>query len=97
MKFEVVLIMVLGGLSLLIVIANDWWKRRLVRKYESKGKKVPRKWFANKTDWLFLATIAIVLGIYAYLVANPELVKFDLGPLNPIKDWFFREPPKPKY
>jgi hypothetical protein len=32
MKPEVILIVVLGVVSLMIVVADDWWKRRLVEK-----------------------------------------------------------------
>lgn len=96
MKFEVILVLLFVGSTLLILIANDWWKKRLVRKYERKGKKVDPGWYINKTEWAVVAAVVIATGVYAFLLANPELANRDFGPLNPIIEWLFRDPPKPR-
>jgi len=66
MKPEVVLVVFLGVVSLMIVVANDWWKRRLVGKAEKKSKKVRKDLYDNKTRWGMVAMLALGLGAYAY-------------------------------
>ena len=63
MKPEVILVAFLGAVSLLIVVANDWWKRRLVEKAEEKGKKVRKDLYVNKTRCGMVAIVALGLGV----------------------------------
>jgi len=89
MKPDVVLIVFLGVVSLMIVVANDWWKRRLVNKVEKRGTKARADLYNNKTRWGTVALIALGLGAYAYFLNHPELTGRDFGPLTPLMRWLF--------
>jgi hypothetical protein len=71
------------SVALLIVIANDYGKRRLIEDAEKEGKKPRRAWYANKTDWGMVVGLLVCFAIYSYLLNHPELTDRDFGPFTP--------------
>ena len=87
-----VLVAVLAIGSLSVMVADDWWKRRLVRIARSKGKPVPAHWLQNRTDWRILAFLIAGFVLYLFLLANPQLTNRDFGPLDPMMKVLFESP-----
>jgi hypothetical protein len=84
-----ILVVVLGALALLVVVANDWWKRRLVKIAEKKGTTVRADIHNNKTPLTRIVVLILGIGVYAYLLNHPELTNRDFGPLTPLVRWMF--------
>ena len=89
MKPETGLVVFLGIVALIIVVVNDWWKRRLVQKAEGKGKKARKDLHTNNTQWGVVVAIALAIGAYAFLRTHPDLTSGDFGPLTPLIRWLF--------
>jgi hypothetical protein len=75
--------------ALCFVIADDWWKRRLVKKAEAKGKMARKDLYVNSTRWGMVAVLIVALGAYACLLNRRELANRDFGPLTPLMHWLF--------
>lgn len=88
----ITLVAVLAILSLTLMIADDWWKRRLVRKARAKGRQVPAHWLQNRTDWRILVCLIAGFVLYLILLANSHLTNRDFGPLDPMMKWLFPGP-----
>jgi len=83
-------VIAIGSLS--VMVADDWWKRFLVRKARRKGKPVPENWLQNRTDWRILASLIAGFVLYLFLLSNPHLTNRDFGPLDPMMKWLFANP-----
>jgi hypothetical protein len=84
MESETMFVIFLAVVSLVIVIANDFWKKGLVESAEKKGKKARRDLYINKTQWGMVAMLILGFGVYVYLLNHPELTDRDFGPLQPL-------------
>lgn len=92
MKPEIIFVVFLGVVSLIIVVANDWWKRRLVKKAEGQGKRARKDLYANRTQWVAVIIAAVGFGVFVYLLSRPDLTDRDFGPLTPLIRWLFSNP-----
>lgn len=92
-----VLLLVLGVGAVIVVVANDWWKRRLVDKSRRQGEPARKEWLANKTNWGLTIALVVFLSLYAIVLNDPGLVSElrnrDFGPLDSIIQWFLEQHP----
>jgi len=78
-------------LTLVVIVANDLWKRRLVKRAEERSKPVAANWRNNQTNWKFLAFFVAVFLVFLYVRANPHLTDRDFGRFNPIIRHLFHQ------
>lgn len=91
------MLLVLGVGAVIVVVANDWWKRRLVDKSRRQGEPARKEWLANKTNWGLTIALVVFLSLYAIVLNDPGLVSElrnrDFGPLDSIIQWFLEQHP----
>jgi hypothetical protein len=84
----------LVGLTLLgalIVVVNDWTKRRAVRNAEARGLKPRAKDQENRTNWQYLAFIVAGV-IFFFFVASKGWMNDYHGPFeNTVRELFDTE------
>lgn len=93
MDFETVTILIVAFGGLLFVIANDWWKRRLVRRAAIQGRDPRASWTNNETHWGAAIGLAVAFVVFIYVMQHKELIDGDWGVFTPLVQWFLAPPP----
>jgi hypothetical protein len=87
MSFEVALFLIIGLTSLLVVIANDWTKRRATERAQRRSERPKKEYGPSQTDWKRVIFIVIGLLVGAWALANPDQAQGLASRVKGISSW----------
>lgn len=90
-------VMLMGFPALIVVIANDYWKKRLVAKAATAGRPARKDLHQNETSWPIVVVVVVALFITAHMIKHPELADREWGILKPLVQWFYSAPPSQRH
>ncbi len=90
-------VMLMGFPALMVVIANDYWKKRLVAKAANEGRPARKDLHQNETSRSRVVAVVVALFVTGYMIKHPELADREWGILKPLMQWFYSEPPSQRH